>query len=66
MQKKEKNIFLPYRIEEALERAIVVASNEKKENQVVMADGGHIDLIDDIDENGTMTVKYNGYKERTR
>ncbi|MBR5554643.1 flavodoxin family protein [bacterium] len=51
---KGKEYFLPWRTEEALERAIVVANDKQCLNQIVLPDGGHVDLITDM-ENGNAT-----------
>lgn len=47
--------FSPCRIEEALERVIVVAGDKQFINQIVLPDGGHVDLITDIDKDGNAT-----------
>ena len=52
---RDNDIYLPHRMEEALERVIKIASDNSKLNQIVMPDGGHIDLIDDIDKKGNAT-----------
>ena len=45
----KETVFLPYRIEEALERVLVAVNNDFK-NQIALPDGGHIDFVMDINE----------------